>query len=158
MPAPEDYLTVANDNEVAVDLRRVPFAALELLARTSRMAVKGRHLTASPALRKISHVPENALRDPVLLWLREHHPAFGRAVAAIEERRGKTIVHEHLLIACVKDLGLKVKIEKAFPNANQVVSLSNEFIAFPEGLLPRIEKLMKKTGHVIKTVSADDGI
>ena len=154
--SPEDYLTVADDDEIVVDLRRVPLDALELLARMSRMAVNGRRLTAAPALLKLSHVPEKALSNPTFLWLRERHSGFARAVATIAERRGKTIVHDRLLIARVKDLGLKAQIEKAFPERDQVAPLSKEFIAFPHGLLGPIEKLMKKAGHVIKTVRTDD--
>jgi hypothetical protein len=69
-----------------------------------------------------------------------------------DERRGKTILHEGVTIARVSDLSLKVAIEKAL--GSNVVSLKNDFIAFPRGLLGDVERVVKKSGHVVKEAAA----
>ncbi len=57
----------------------------------------------------------------------------------LSERRGKTILHENLTIARVSDLSLKVAIEKAL--GNNLVSLKNDFVAFPRGLLDEVQRV-----------------
>lgn len=77
-------------------------------------------------------------------------------MATIRKREGKTIVHDNLMIAAVKDLSLRVLLEKKFSNSKQVVTLSDEFISFPLNLLPEIEKIVNKSGHAVKYVDADE--
>ena len=134
--APNVFLDVGSKTEVAVDVRRVPFAALELLCRTSTLAIRKDGLIAAPSRIKISHAPPTMWADALFVWLRKRHPAYARAAADVEERRGKTIVHENVLVARVRDLGLKVQIEKADAGEGRVVSLSKEFIAFAREMLP----------------------
>ena len=59
----------------------------------------------------------------------------------------------------VTDLSLRVKLQQAFAGsggasavAAQPVFLADEFVAFPRAMLGDIEKLVKKAGHIIKTV------
>ena len=66
-------------------------------------------------------------------WLVEHTQPFAEAYVALSERRGKTILHENICVARVSDLTLKVVIEKAL--GSNLVSLKNDFIAFPYGSL-----------------------
>jgi hypothetical protein len=49
-------------------------------------------------------------------------------------------------------LSLKVAIEKVL-GAN-LVSLKNDFVAFPCGLLDDVQRVVKKSGHVVKEVAA----
>jgi hypothetical protein len=92
----------------------------------------------------------------VFRWLRERHPAFRRTSETIELRRGKLIVHQNLLVARVSDLSLKVMLEKKFGEPGQLVSLSREFVAFPNGLLPEIKGWLKKSGHVVKSLNSGE--
>jgi hypothetical protein len=60
------------------------------------------------------------------------------------------------MIATVKNLSLRVLLEKKFSDSKQVVTLSDEFIAFPLNLLPEIQKAVIKSGHAVKYVDADE--
>ena len=91
----------------------------------------GRRLWASPNLLKLSHAHADTLADPMFLRLRERHPAFWSTLEQFEQRRGKLIVHEHLLVARVKDLALKVMLERQFGGPGKLTGLSGEFVAFP---------------------------
>jgi len=153
---PEAFLDVRDAVRVRICLEHTPLAALARLVEISRFEAAGGELWARPDLLKISHAPDKALIDPVVCWLREHHPAFRGTMETVEERRGKVIVHENLLVARVSDLGLKVMLEKRFGGPGQLVALAAEFVAFPKGLLPELQSWMKKSGHVIKSTRADE--
>ncbi len=149
---PEDFLSAGDAEAVRIDLERTPLAALERVVEVSHLKVDQRALWAAPSLLKISHASALVLADPVWLWLRNHHAAFRSASEAFEQRRGKLIVHENLLVARVNDLGLKVMLENKFAQPGQLVALADNFVAFPIGLLPELRLWMKKAGHVIKTI------
>lgn len=153
---PEDFLRTDTPQRVAVRLAQVPLAALERLCEVSRLELAEGQLWASPNLLKLSHARAETLADPVFLWLRGRHPAFCSAAEKIEQRRGKLIVHENLLVAQVKDLPLKVALEKQFGGPGKLTGLSGEFVAFPKALLPEIQSWMKKSGHVIKRVESGE--
>ena len=65
-------------------------------------------------------------------------------------------LHDNLLIAAIKDLSLRVLLEKKFSGSNQVVTLSDEYISFPLNLLPEIQKVVMKSGLAVKYVNADE--
>jgi hypothetical protein len=52
----------------------------------------------------------------------------------------------------VKDLTLKVALQKAFPKPDQLMLLPNDFIAFPRELLADMQRLVGKSGYVVKTI------
>ncbi len=153
---PEAFLQVENPQRVGIALERIPLAALERLCEISRLEVVEGELWASPNLVKLSHARADTLAEPMVGWLRERHPAFRTTMEAIEKRRGKLIVHVNLLVARVKDLALKVMLEKQFGGPGKLVGLSGDFVAFPSALLPEVQKWMKKSGHVIKSVQSDE--
>jgi hypothetical protein len=103
---------------------------------------------------KLGRASETVWQHPLTEWLREHAVAFRKLIETVEVRRGKQIIHTHLLLARVKDLTLKVALQKAFPEPNQLVLLSNDFIAFPPQLLGDIQRLLGKSGYVVKTIRA----
>jgi hypothetical protein len=137
-----------------VDLARIPLSGLEEVARLSRFAAGVGGLDARPDPVKIGRVIKSVAGGPVALWLRENAPAFDRAFEEAEEKWGNQVVHENLLVARVRDLSLKVAIEKAFSESG-VVSLPNGFLAIPLGLQPEIEALVLRNGYVVKRVTSD---
>ncbi len=153
---PEAFLDVRDAVRVRICLEHTPLAALARLGEIFRLEAAGGDLWARPNLLKISHAPDKALIDPMVCWLREHHPAFRGTMETVEERRGKVIVHENVFVARVSDLSLKVMLEKRFGGPGQLVALAAEFVAFPMGLLPELASWMKKSGHVIKSTHADE--
>jgi hypothetical protein len=153
---PAAFLTVKTDEFFEIDLRRIPFEALESICNTCKLHVSQKKLMAQPDLILISYAPKQMASSPVLHWLQKHHKLFGQIVATIKKKEGKTVVHENLLIAAVKDLSLRVLLEKKFSDAKQVVSLSDEFISFPLNLLPEIQKAVIKSSHAVKYVDADE--
>ena len=126
------------------------------MAEVSRLEVAHGALWAEPDLLRLSHASADTLAGPVFHWLRERHPAFRRTSETIELRRGKLIVHQNLLVARVSDLSLKVMLEKKFGEPGQLVSLSGEFVAFPNGLLPEIRGWLKKSGYVVKSLNSGE--
>jgi hypothetical protein len=90
---------------------------------------------------RISVEHEKKLTTESVQWLIEHTPPFAKAYVALNERRGKTILHEDVTIARVSDLSLKVAIEKSL--GCNVVSLQNNFIAFPPGFLPDVQRVVE---------------
>lgn len=153
---PDDYLNAQHRQAVEINVQRIPLQVLERLSRMCTMKVENRRLFAYPDLIDISHLPQSQAQDPILLWLREHHPAFRSVAQDIDLRRGKTVVHSNLLMARVTDLSLKVSLEKELSGAGRLISLSDEFIAFPCQLLSDVQRRVKKTGHVVKIVNADE--
>jgi len=153
---PEVFLEVTHPHHVRIRLERTPLAALERLGEVSRLGFAEGALRATPDLRRLSHARAETLADPLVGWLCERHPAFRTTRERIEQRRGKLIVHEHLLVARISDLALKVMLEKRFGAPGQLVALSGEFVAFPTGLLPGLEAWMKKSGHVIKRIQSGE--
>ena len=153
---PAAFLTVKTDEFFEIDLRRIPFKALESICKTCQLHVSQKKLVAQPDLVRISYALKQMASSPVFIWLQKHHKLFGQIVATIQKKEGKTIVHDNLLIAAIKDLSLRVLLEKKFSDSKQVVTLSDEFISFPLNLLPEIQKVVIKSGHAVKYVAADE--
>ncbi|MCP4626842.1 MAG: hypothetical protein GY850_25535 [bacterium] len=153
---PAAFVTVKTDGLFEIDLRHIPLEALESICKTCKLHVSQKKLMAQPDLILISYASKQMASSPVLSWLQKHHKLFGQIVATIKKKEGKTVVHGNLMIAAVKDLSLRVLLEKKFNDSKQVVSLSDEFISFPLNLLPEIQKAVTKSGHAVKYVDADE--
>lgn len=152
---PDGFLLITDDEFIEIDLPCTPLDTLEWLCGICNMSILQGRLTAKPDLVKISHATEQIKKDPTFVWLQKHHKAFGRIVGTIKKQEGKTVVHDNLMIARVRDLSLKVQLEKKFTDSKQVVSLSDEFISFPVNLFPEIRKAVTKSGHAVKFVEPD---
>jgi hypothetical protein len=153
---PAAFVTVKTDEFFEIDLEHIPFEALESICKTCKLHVSQKKLVAQPDLIRISYASKQMASSPVLSWLQKHHKLFGQIVATIRKKEGKTIVHDNLMVAAVKDLSLRVLLEKKFSDSKQVVTLSDEFISFPLNMLPEIEKIVIKSGHAVKYVDADE--
>jgi hypothetical protein len=158
---PDQYLAVKGD-AVAVDLDAVPFDALEtLVGMSDQRPLPGDRplLLVTPNLVKLGRTAEAisgaSAALPVGDWLQKNAPAFHQAFATVRQRRGKTILHENLSVARVGDLSLKVALEKAL--GNRVVSLGEEYIAFPTGAVAEVTRLVAQMGHVVKVVNPHEG-
>lgn len=155
-PAPEDYVDLRDAEAAGIDPEKVPLEVLERLGRVCALTGGRGRLWARPNLIDFGRRPQSAAADPVLLWLSEHHPAFKEAARKRDQRRGKTVVHSNLLVARVTDLSLKVALERELGRAGHLVCLSDEFVAFPRGVLPVVRRVVKKTGNVIRTIISDE--
>jgi hypothetical protein len=135
---------------VKVDLRKIPSHSLELLNLITHLAIEKNILKASPSPIKIGRATPEQRNSSISLWLAEHVPAFGQALANANEKWGKTILHENLFFARVRDLNLRVQLEREL--GQNIIVLSDSFIAFPSDFRSNVEKILKKTGFVAKVV------
>ncbi|MCB0128247.1 MAG: hypothetical protein KDE58_38540, partial [Caldilineaceae bacterium] len=141
---------------IEVDLARIDYADLELLAQIADWHVENGQLIAVPSLVKVGNLTPTDREHPLLQWLETNAPVYAQALRTVQQRWGKTIVHENLLVAKVNDLTLKVAIEKSLGADTNLLLLPNNYIAFPHGLLSAVEKVLRQTGHVIKQVLPDE--
>ena len=154
---PGDYLTAMDENTFAVDLNLVRYKSLEIIARACRMQVTGGRLTGKIDFIRLSRCMGKIEQEPDFLWLHKHLAGIKDTTALIKKRRNKTIIHENVMTAKISDLTLKIIIEKKFAATGKLISLNDEFIVFPPDLLPEIQKLTKKAGHVIKKANSVKG-
>ena len=150
---PERYLSVPDGEGLTVDLDAVPLESLETLVRISdQQPVPGRKplLRITPNLVKIGRTAETTAAHPLVDWLRKNAPAFHQAFETVRQRRGKTILHENLSVAQIRDLSLKVALQRAL--GSRLVPLGDEFVAFPSVAVAEVKRLVTQMGHVIKEV------
>ena len=146
------FLSVSSESTLTVDLETIPYHSLEYLAKMAELKVSGSRLIALPHTLKMGRASEALWQHPLTGWLKKHSKVFREAIETIETRRGKQIIHTHLLLARVRDLSLKVELQKVFSDPGQLVLLPNDFIAFPKELLGDVQRLIGKSGYVVKTI------
>lgn len=154
--APSKYLEpLDHAGCVAVALQLVPHRALETLLQLGDV---GHPTPGSPSLQlrpnivRLGRAAADVLASDEASWLFRHSRAFREAHSVLTSRRGKTVLHNNVLIARVSDLPLKVALEKSLGGC--CASLENDYLAFPCGVLSDVQRIVKKAGHVIKEVSA----
>lgn len=140
------------ENPILVDLRLIPLDVLEHLNRLARLEVSKNRLAALPDPIKLGRATPEERHSPLADWLSSQSPAFRQAIEAANLQWGKTILHNDLLIARVRDLSLRVQLEREI--GEYLMVLSNEYVAFPSGWRGEVEKTLKKAGFVIKEVRA----
>lgn len=148
-PAPADYFTSHDGQSVQINLTSIPYAVLTELNQIVTFSLENQQLVAVPNLVEMGKSFDNLMGNPSLQWLIKHVAAFEQAYKTLKRRWGKQIVHTNLLVAHVPDVVLRVKIEHTL-KSNEVVILSEEYIAFPPKLLPKIERIVQREGHVVK--------
>jgi hypothetical protein len=144
--------TTAQPGTVKVDLRLIPLHDLDLLNTLANLEVENGSLYASPSLVKLGRTSPAQRNAPLSRWLAEHIPAFGKALEMVNAKWGQTLLHENLLVARVRDLSLRIQLEREL--RENLVILNDHYIAFPQASRSSVEKVLKKTGFVIKTVKA----
>jgi hypothetical protein len=150
---PHQYLKLASDGTVTVDLETVPLESLEQLVAISdqQPGPSGRPvLLLAPNLIKLGRMLGVLQSMPPAEWLQNNSVEFQQAFDTCRQRSGRTILHENLAVARVSDLALKVAIEKSL--GGSIVSLGEEYLAFPYGLLFEVKRIVAKSGHVVKEV------
>ncbi len=135
---------------VKIDLRLIPIQHLELFNILTHLSVEKDNLQSAPSPIKLGRATPQQRNSPLSLWLAKHVPAFDKTLAAVNEKWGRTILHENLFIARVRDLNLRVQLEREL--AGNLVLLDEQFIAFPSDFRSTVERTLKKTGFVAKTV------
>lgn len=150
---PEGYLTpVPQGDAVQVDLQTIPFDALETLNILAYLEVDRTQLVATPSRVKLGRVAPEVRESPLGVWLSTRIPAFCQVFELTAKNWGKTILHTDLLVAHVKDLSLRVQLERRL--GEDLVLLSDEFVAFPTAARRDVEKVIQKGGFVVKTMRA----
>jgi hypothetical protein len=151
---PAEYLQPLGPRKMArADLTKIPFDALENIVTISDQQLDDDRSTLllRPNLIKLGRADDELLASPAVHWLIEQTQPFAEAFVELQDRRGKTILHENIAVARVTDLSLKVAIEKEL--GNKLVTLKNDFIAFPSGLIDDVRRVVKKSGHVVKEIA-----
>ena len=150
-PASLDWADITSrPGSVKIDLRLIPLLDLEQLNSLTHLTVENKTLIATPSLIKLGRAAPSQRNSMLSRWLAAHIPAFGEALETANAKWGKTILHENLLVARVIDLSLRIQLERELKS--NIIVLSDHFIAFPLKSLPAVEKVLKKTGFVVKTV------
>jgi hypothetical protein len=148
---PDQFLTPGPDGQSAlVDLRRIPLADLEQINRLAALQVQHNNLIAVPGLVKLGRLTPAERQSPLAAWLCQHIPAFAQNMVQVEEKWGQNIVHLNLRLARVRDLSLRVQLERDLKG--NLIVLSDQFVAFPAGLANEVEKSVRKAGFVVKAV------
>lgn len=146
---PADYLSVLDEQTAVVNLETIPYLALEQLNQIAYLAIQEGKVTAVIDFIRMGAASPALLESPLMAWLIQHIPAFAQTQKSVRTRWGKQIVHTNLQIACVKDLALRIRIERAL-KPHELLVLNDEYIAFPPDLLPKVKKIVTQMGHVIK--------
>ena len=142
--------TTAKSDSVKIDLRLVPIHDLSLLNALAHLDVQNGALYASPSLIKLGRTLPAQRNSPLARWLAENIPAFKTALETVNAKWGKTLLHENLLFAKVRDLSLRVQLERELKE--NLIILNEKFIAFPKDAHSNVEKVLKKAGFVEKII------
>jgi len=148
--SPGQYIQVEPDGTVTLDLANIPHTALEMLASVAILDIHDSGLRATASIIKIGNTLTTVRNGNIFAWLIKNSPGFRTTTEMAEMRWGKQVIHKNLMIARIKDLSLKVQIEKSYAGSRSFVSLPDDYIAFPDDFLPAIKKLVETSGHVIK--------
>jgi len=155
---PERYLRF-EDSGIFVDIDTIPERALEQISAIATLKIEARRFKVGLSLAKLVDHFES-LRDlPLAAYFQEHSAEFRSLTERIAAQWGKLIVHQHVYVARITDLSLRVKLQKAFDAQDpdtpaRLIVLSDEYVAFPRALIGEVEKLVKKSGHVVKYIQA----
>lgn len=156
-PAASDDLTapvwldfVSQVGKIRIDLSQIPLHQLELIQALVQLEVEDGVLCAIPSLLKLGRATPAQRQTPLAQYLAGELPAFQEALNTANQRWGKTLLHENLLVARVRDLSLRVQLEREL--GSDLVVLSEHFVAFPVNARAHVEKTLKKSGFVIKVV------
>ena len=142
--------TTAKPDAVKIDLRLIPFRDLDLFNALADLDLENNELFATPSPIKLGRATPAQRNALLSLWLAKNIPAFKDSLERVNAKWGKTILHENLLFAKVRDLSLRVQLERNLKE--KLIVLNDNFIAFPKASHASVEKILKKTGFVEKVI------
>lgn len=149
--SPATFCRLDAAHKLYINTSQIPLTDLGILNQLGTwQLIEAGDLQLQPDLTALGQLPEHHLQHPTVQWLKKEVPVFTKAFDKYKKNFGKKIIHQGLLVAKISDLSLKVSVEKLL--GDQVVSLSDEFIAFPKNYLPKVERLVIKSGNVVKRV------
>lgn len=152
---PDEYLILKEQGAVAVNLKLIPFSDLAILSQIVNFNSSTSSLPIiEPDLVNIASIPATVWEHPLMEWLKKHATSFKEAFAYFQKHYGKELIHQNLLVAKIEDLSLRVLVEKELQKKHEVILLSENFIAFPKEALGVINKIVTKSGNVIKKVTS----
>ncbi len=147
----ESYLDKASADYVRLNLETVSVKSLERISEMAFFKANDGVLQITPDPVRMGRNLEMTRKDPILSWLIKKSNIFAQVFQTLEKRWGKQIVHDNLLIAQVKQVGLKAALEKSFPDG-RMMFLPDDFIAFPKDLLGPVESMVVRNGFAVKTI------
>ena len=135
----------ADEDGVTVDVSGSGLAALCAAAAVSVVVPRdtGLHLAPDPA--RLGRRADRIADCPVLGTLARGSPIFARAVRAVEERWGKTLVHVGLAVLRVEEPVLYATIIHRFANSTR--EIGGPWIAVQPAALPGILAAAAKEGY-----------
>lgn len=157
LDAVDRYLRPQADGAVEIDLKAVPLEALDDLSAVTRFAVEDGRLRARPDPIGIGRATRAREGPQLLSWLRKASPLYADACQRMASLAGRHVVHENLLVARIRDLGVRSQIERVLNAGGEVprvIPLGGEFIAFPRALLGDVEKAARRAQLAVRKVTA----
>lgn len=145
------YLKQRSDQVVELDLAAVPYQTLAQLNQLAQLEIVEQNLVAKPSFIAAGSSSESIQKSPLAQWLRTNVAGYRQVFEKLDKRWGKQIIHEDLMLARVKDLSLKVKIEKSLKGA--VVVLADDYIAFPTSQTSKVQRIVRQAGFAVREVS-----
>lgn len=146
-PTPDTYLSVSDDHTICVNLRTIPYLALEQLNRIAGFILTDQLYAAPDFVRTGAAI--SLQTTPLVQWLIQNVPAFAHTWQLAQKRWGKQIIHHNLYVACVTDLVLRVQLERGL-SSDEFLVLSDEYVAFPPKIINKVKRIVEQAGHVIK--------
>jgi len=145
---PDEFIEIEKDQSVIINLNIIPCQDLIHISKVSNFNLNHSHLIATPNLIKAGQNWQNISNQPIFAWLIENSDSYQQMSQSIEKKRGQCIVHKNLCVARIKDLSLRIKVEKALFGNYKV--LSEEYIAFPVKFRSDVESVVNKSGFAVK--------
>lgn len=152
-PIYKEYLNPEKKEHVVIRLDQIPIEALDLISQIALFRIEKGDLLALPDTIRIGRNLNLIENDPFLSWLMTKSTLFNDVFQMMKERHGHQIIHHHLLIAKIKQLGLKAALEKRLADT-PVVFLPDDYMVFPKQLLSQVESIVMQHGFAVRTVDA----
>jgi len=135
---------------IAIDLGRSALAPLlELAALSNVQAVEGSLRLAPDALR-LGRAAPRLSAVAALQKVRSASAPFDQAVRRAEEKHGKLILHQGLVVFRIEDLGFRTLLTH---RVGSIRPLGGPYLAAPRAVVPKVEELARKEGFALRRAS-----
>jgi len=144
------FIQSMDDKQIAINRRTIGAGELADLAKVAKLSIDRADLVAKPDLVRLSHHRQLMDASPFLRWLCEQHEPWRQTAAVVDERLGRTFVHDNLLLAHITDLTLRMAVQKGLQAGLDYVQLEDEWFAFAPRLRGHIHAVAQKLGHAAR--------